>query len=145
VSFAYLVYSSSWMKLRYPAAFCAALLNVQPMGFYSPNTLVADARRHGVTVYEPDVNLRDVKATPVPTTGSGEAGRPDRDRVRAQRGRRSGQRIAERRPYASMEDLVRLTGRRCRRSRPCRRPGPHRRADRGAPLPGTDHQGHKLR
>jgi error-prone DNA polymerase len=57
VSFAYLVYSSSWMKLHYPAAFLAALLNAQPMGFYSPNTLVADARRHGVEVRGPDVNL----------------------------------------------------------------------------------------
>src|SRR5687767_14038370 len=63
VSFAYLVYASSWFKLHYPAAFCAALLNAQPMGFYSPNTLVADARRHGVTVHGPDVNLSDVKAT----------------------------------------------------------------------------------
>ncbi len=53
VSFAYLVYASSWMKLHYPAAFCAALLNAQPMGFYSPNSLVADARRHGVTVRRP--------------------------------------------------------------------------------------------
>ena len=63
VSFAYLVYSSSWMKLHYPAAFCAALLNSQPMGFYSPNTLVADARRHGVTVRGPDVNASAAKAT----------------------------------------------------------------------------------
>ena len=63
VSFAYLVYSSSWMKLHYPAAFCAALLNSQPMGFYSPNTLVADARRHGVTVLGPDVNASAAKAT----------------------------------------------------------------------------------
>ena len=50
VTFAYLVYSSSWLKLHYPAAFCAALLNAQPMGFWSPQTLVADARRHGVVV-----------------------------------------------------------------------------------------------
>jgi len=49
VSFAYLVYASSWIKRYYPAAFCAALLNAQPMGFYSPHTLVQDARRHGVT------------------------------------------------------------------------------------------------
>ena len=48
VSFAYLVYSSAWLKLHYPAAFCAALLNSQPMGFWSPQTLVADAKRHGV-------------------------------------------------------------------------------------------------
>ena len=108
VSFAYLVYSSSWMKLHYPAAFCAALLNAQPMGFYSPNTLVADARRHGVTVHGPDVNLSDVKAT---LEG-------DRDAPAVRLGieyvRNVGDdlatRIAERRPYASMEDLVRRTG-----------------------------------
>ena len=59
VSFAYLVYSSSWIKLHYPAAFCAALLNAQPMGFYSPHTLVQDARRHGVEVHGPDLNARE--------------------------------------------------------------------------------------
>ena len=48
VSFAYLVYASSWIKYHEPAAFCAALLNAQPMGFWSPHTLVRDARRHGV-------------------------------------------------------------------------------------------------
>jgi error-prone DNA polymerase len=56
VSFAYLVYASSWMKLHYPAEFTAALLNAQPMGFYSPHTIVRDARRHGVEVLGPDVN-----------------------------------------------------------------------------------------
>src|SRR5205085_1260838 len=61
VSFAYLVYSSSWMKLHYPAAFLAALLNAQPMGFYSPNTLAADAKRHGVTLLGPDVNRGGAK------------------------------------------------------------------------------------
>src|SRR5918994_1835570 len=48
VSFAYLVYASSWLKRYYPAAFCAALLNAQPMGFYSPHSLTQDARRPGV-------------------------------------------------------------------------------------------------
>ena len=47
LSFASLVFYSSWFKLHHPAAFCAALLRAQPMGFYSPQTLVADARRHG--------------------------------------------------------------------------------------------------
>ncbi len=50
ISFASLVYYSAWFKRYYPAAFCAALLNSQPMGFYSPQSLVADARRHGVVV-----------------------------------------------------------------------------------------------
>ncbi|MEO7261169.1 MAG: error-prone DNA polymerase, partial [Jatrophihabitantaceae bacterium] len=56
ISFAFLVYASSWLKLYYPAAFCAALLNAQPMGFYSPQSLVHDAKRHGVAVRGPDVN-----------------------------------------------------------------------------------------
>jgi error-prone DNA polymerase len=63
LSFAYLVYASSWLKLYYPAAFCAALLNAQPMGFYSPNSLVADARRNGVVVRRPDINVSGAKAT----------------------------------------------------------------------------------
>ena len=48
ISFALLVYASSWLKLHYPGAFLAGLLRAQPMGFYSPQSLVADARRHGV-------------------------------------------------------------------------------------------------
>lgn len=63
VSFAYLVYSSSYLKRYFPAAFCAGLLNAQPMGFYSPHTLVADARRHGVTVRTPDLSASGVGAT----------------------------------------------------------------------------------
>lgn len=55
-SFASLVFYSSWFKLHHPAAFCAALLRAQPMGFYSPQSLVADARRHGVEVHRPDIN-----------------------------------------------------------------------------------------
>ncbi len=49
-SFAHLVYVSAWLRRQWPAAFCAALLNSQPMGFYAPRTLVADAARHGVEV-----------------------------------------------------------------------------------------------
>ena len=55
LSFALLVYASAWLRLHYPAAFLAALLRAQPMGFYSPNTLTADARRHGVRVLRPDI------------------------------------------------------------------------------------------
>ncbi len=60
ISFALLVYVSSWMKLHYPGAFLAALLRAQPMGFYSPRTLTADARRHGVEVLRPDILRSDV-------------------------------------------------------------------------------------
>jgi error-prone DNA polymerase len=63
MSFAYLVYASSWLKRYYPAAFLAALLNAQPMGFYSPQSLVDDARRHGVEVRRPDINVSGAKAT----------------------------------------------------------------------------------
>jgi error-prone DNA polymerase len=63
LSFASLVFYSSWFKLHHPAAFCAALLRAQPMGFYSPQSLVADARRHGVTVHTPDVNASLAHAT----------------------------------------------------------------------------------
>ncbi|WP_150308930.1 error-prone DNA polymerase [Planctomonas psychrotolerans] len=62
LSFALLVYASSWMRLHYPGAFLAALLRAQPMGFYSPQTLVADARRHGVQVRRPDIQLSGVAA-----------------------------------------------------------------------------------
>jgi len=63
VSFAYLVYASSWLKRYYPAAFCAALLDAQPMGFYSPHSLTQDARRHGVEVRTPDLALSAAGAT----------------------------------------------------------------------------------
>jgi error-prone DNA polymerase len=63
LSFASLVFYSSWLKLHHPAAFCAALLRAQPMGFYSSQSLVADARRHGVTVHGPDVNASLAHAT----------------------------------------------------------------------------------
>jgi error-prone DNA polymerase len=62
-SFALLVYVSSWLKHYEPAAFCAALLNSQPMGFYAPAQLVADARRHGVTVLPPDVTVSEWDCT----------------------------------------------------------------------------------
>ncbi len=55
-SFALLVYVSAWLKHYYPAAFCTALLNSQPMGFYAPAQLVRSAREHGVEVRPVDVN-----------------------------------------------------------------------------------------
>lgn len=62
LSFGLLVYASAWMRLHYPAAFLAALLRAQPMGFYSPQSLVADARRHGVEVLRPDILRSGVTA-----------------------------------------------------------------------------------
>ena len=55
-SFALLVYASAWLKRHHPAAFCCAILNSQPMGFYAPAQLVRDAEDHGVTVLPVDVN-----------------------------------------------------------------------------------------
>ncbi len=62
LSFALLVYVSAWLRLHYPGAFLAALLRAQPMGFYSPMTLVADARRHGVSVLRPDLHRSGAQA-----------------------------------------------------------------------------------
>ena len=62
-SFAHLVYVSSWLKCHYPAAFAAALLNSQPMGFYAPAQIVRDAQEHGVTVLPVDVNRSDWDCT----------------------------------------------------------------------------------
>ena len=68
-SFALLVYVSAWLKCHHPAAFCAALINSQPMGFYAPAQLVRDARGHGVTVLPADVNQSDWDCTLEPTGG----------------------------------------------------------------------------
>ena len=62
-SFALLVYVSAWLKRHEPAAFTAALLNSQPMGFYAPAQLVQDARRHGVEVRPVDVRFSDWDCT----------------------------------------------------------------------------------
>src|SRR5499427_1681662 len=63
ISFAYLVYASAWLKCYYPAAFTAALLRAEPMGFYSPASLIGDVRRHGVQVRGVDVNASGILAT----------------------------------------------------------------------------------
>jgi error-prone DNA polymerase len=62
-SFALLVYVSAWLKCHHPAAFCCALLNSQPMGFYQPAQLVQDAQRHGVKVLPADVRYSDWDCT----------------------------------------------------------------------------------
>jgi error-prone DNA polymerase len=88
-SFAHLVYVSSWLKWRYPAAFACALLNSQPMGFYAPAQIVRDAKEHGVEVRAVDVNASEWDCTLEPTPrpfrggeelrsseGAGESGSP---------------------------------------------------------------------
>jgi error-prone DNA polymerase len=67
-SFALLAYASAWLKCHQPAAFCASLLNSQPMGFYMPAQLVADARRNGVNFLPADVQCSDWDCTLEPDT-----------------------------------------------------------------------------
>jgi error-prone DNA polymerase len=136
ISFAYLVYASSWLKLHYPAAFCAALLRAQPMGFYSPHSLVQDARRHGVPTLGPCVNgsLAHASLEPMPDglaeppvvlDGADGLGRADTEAERRDHGwavrlgigsvRHIGDDLAERieaerragGPYRSIEDVAR--------------------------------------
>ena len=86
-SFAHLVYVSSWLKWKYPAAFAAALLNSQPMGFYAPAQIVRDAREHGVEVREIDVNHERLG---LHARGRSDAPRPQADRRAPTRGERIG-------------------------------------------------------
>jgi error-prone DNA polymerase len=108
ISFAYLVYASAYLKRYYPAAFTCALLRNQPMGFYAPHSLIADARRHGVTVLGADVNASDALAT---LDGSG-AGAVIRVGVSSVRnlGSAAAERIAAGRPYRDLPDFAARTG-----------------------------------
>jgi error-prone DNA polymerase len=113
-SFALLVYVSAWLKRHRPAAFLAALLNSQPMGFYAPSQLVQDARRHGVQVLQPDVTASDwdctlePSAAPSPSAGEGY----DRGAVRlglrmvAGLAEATARRIVAARPFVSVADLA---------------------------------------
>jgi error-prone DNA polymerase len=132
-SFAHLVYVSSWLRWRYPAAFAAALLNSQPMGFYAPAQIVRDAKEHGVEVREVDVNHSDwdctLEALPIDGggLGGGDSGAPlyvqrhptpapphqGEGKVALRLGlrqvdglrREAAERVMARRPYASVEEL----------------------------------------
>ncbi|CAB4958988.1 unannotated protein [freshwater metagenome] len=108
VSFSYLVYSSAYIKFHEPAAFCAALLNAQPMGFWSPHSLCQDARRHGVTVLSPDLNASAAQAVLEPSAQSigGMAVRLGVSSVRGL-GLELARVIEAGRPYTSLEHLVR--------------------------------------
>ncbi|GAA4751478.1 error-prone DNA polymerase [Sphingomonas daechungensis] len=101
-SFAHLVYVSSWLKWKYPAAFACGLLNSQPMGFYAPAQIVRDAKEHGVEVRAVDVNHSDWDCTledGALRLGFRQVEGLHRDAVeRLERARGS-------RPYDSVEDL----------------------------------------
>jgi error-prone DNA polymerase len=100
-SFALLVYVSAWLKCHEPAAFCAALLNSQPMGFYAPAQLVQDARRHGV-----EVRPADVTASGWDCSLEGSALRLGLRMIRGLP-ETAAQRIAAARPFRTVGDLAR--------------------------------------
>ncbi|UIF90337.1 error-prone DNA polymerase [Cupriavidus sp. UYPR2.512] len=125
-SFAKLVYISAWLKCHHPAAFLCALLNSQPMGFYSPSQLVQDASRNGVQVLPVDVTvsrwdstLEPVEADVADAQACTGPRRPQHPRVRLGLGRVKGMREAAalrieaaraRRPFGSVEDLALRAG-----------------------------------
>jgi len=71
-SFALLAYVSSWLKCYEPAAFCCALINSQPMGFYSPSQLIQDAKRHQIEIRPIDINQSRWDCTLEPSLSSGQ-------------------------------------------------------------------------
>ncbi len=111
-SFALLVYISAWLKHHEPAAFCCALLNSQPMGFYAPAQLVRDARAHGVTVRPVDVNASAAESTLEPGDGGDVALRLGLDRVRGLSEDAAGRLVAARAAgnYQRVGELARRAG-----------------------------------
>jgi error-prone DNA polymerase len=112
ISFALLVYASSWLKLHYPGAFLAALLRSQPMGFYSPQSLTADARRHGVEIRRPCIAASNVWADLEPSPdATGEVVRLGLTEVRGIGAADAARVVAARaeRPFTDMADVSRRT------------------------------------
>ena len=112
-SFALLAYASAWVKRHYPAEFLAAILNAQPMGFYSVAVLVDDARRHGVEVRPIDVLVStwDCSTEPALAGGGDGGGWAVRLGLRLVRGlstvaRDELARVAAEAPLAGLDDLV---------------------------------------
>jgi error-prone DNA polymerase len=111
-SFALLVYVSAWIKCHHPAAFLASLLNSQPMGFYGPAQLVADARRHGVEVRPLDVSASDWDSTLEAPDGAGmPAVRLGWSTLKGMSQKAADTVVAARRagPFTSFEDFVART------------------------------------
>jgi error-prone DNA polymerase len=98
-SFAHLVYVSSWLRWKYPAAFAAALLNSQPMGFYAPAQIVRDAKEHGVEVRPVDVNASDWDCTL--ESGALRLGLRQVDGLH----REAADRVVSKRPYRTVEEM----------------------------------------
>jgi error-prone DNA polymerase len=101
-SFALLVYVSSWLKCHHPAAFAAALLNSQPMGFYAPAQIIRDARSHGVEVRDIDINASKMDCTL--ENGALRLGFRLIDGFHAAWAKL----IAEQKPFADLDDLAAL-------------------------------------
>ena len=115
-SFALLCYTSSWLKCHHPAAFYCALLNSQPMGFYSPSQLVQDAVRHNILVLPVDINVSYYEHTLEQVRESGDAGRNWAVRLGFSRVKSLDENKAKTisawrgdRPFTSLQDLARRT------------------------------------
>src|SRR5205085_3219936 len=102
-SFALLAYASAYFKTHYLAAFTCALLNNQPMGFYSPAVLVKDAQRHGLRVLPVDVNVSEWDCA---VEGEEHFLRLGLRYIRGLRAD-AGKRIAELKPYRNVDELAR--------------------------------------
>ncbi len=100
-SFALIAYQTLWLKAHYPAEFYCALLNHQPMGFYTPEVVVGDAKRHGITVLRPDVN-RSADGCTLEQRSGGEGDVERGGKVEGERGRASSL------PLCSPAPLLRL-------------------------------------
>jgi error-prone DNA polymerase len=112
-AFAVLAYQSSWLKKYYPAEFYCALFNAQPMGFYAPHVFTNDAKRHGVNILNPDINLSGAHCTVEDATdGSGEVVRVGIGYTRGI-GEKAAQAVEEERrrggPYGSIWELMNRT------------------------------------
>ena len=110
-SFALLVYVSCWLKCHTPAAFTCALLNSQPMGFYSASQLTQDARRHGVEVRPVDVNESDWDSSLERADNGDPALRLGLRQVKGL-SEAAGQAVVQHRtgPYQSIQQLLEMTG-----------------------------------
>ncbi len=113
-SFALIAYATSWLKRHFPSAFLGAMLNAQPMGFYSPATLIEDAKRHGVEVRPIDVTISDWDCALEECPGSGEgfAVRMGLRYVKGLHTAASEGLLAARRerPFRSIDDLAQRSG-----------------------------------
>jgi error-prone DNA polymerase len=111
-SFALLTYASCWLKCHEPAAFACALLNAQPLGFYTTAQIVQDARRHGIAVRPVDVRYSDVESSLEPVDGADGTGlsssplRTDRPAVLPQPAIRLGLREVDSLPREAAERVV---------------------------------------